>query len=384
MTSTRLHRDRATWIAYLATAGYIWGLYGMGPALLLIRDETGMSRTLASLHTSSMAVGFLIVGVVGARLTAALGRRRALDVGMLGSSVGVLLLVFGGTPALSLPGALLMGFAGSIVLNTQGAFLALHHGPLGPSAMGEQNAAGGLAGLLAPLSLGVIAASAVNWRLAMLMGPIAFGLVLLLRGRANDANAAARGTASASGTAQLPRSYWWAWAALALCVAVEFSFIMWAGDVLRVQTGASVALAAGGLTAVAGGIVLARVLIPVLLRALPLDRLFRLALLLPAIAWLPLWLSSSTAIAMGSMIVIGFGIGLHYPLGIARMVLRADGHADLATNRSAFASAIAIGLAPLGLGALADAVGVHTAFVAIPVLLVLATASTVTKRTPPR
>lgn len=365
-------------MAYLATAGYIWGLYGMGPALLLIRNETGMSRTLASLHTSAMAVGFLLVGAIGAALTVRLGRRRTLDIGMLGSVCGLLLLGFGGSPALSIPGALLIGFSGSLVLNTQGAFLSVHHGALGPAAIGEQNAAGGLAGLLAPLSIGLVAATTLDWRLALLVGPVAFIIVVLVRDRA-DGSTADAGAANGRGTA-LPRAYWWAWAALSLCVGVEFSFIMWAGDVLRAQTGASVALAAGGLTAVAGGIVAARMLIPVLLRAWPLDRLFRFALLLPAVAWAPMWLGRNTALVLTCMVVIGAGIGLHYPLGIARMVLHSDGHPDLATNRSAFASALAIGLAPLGLGALADSVGVHSAFVAVPVMLALALATTVADR----
>lgn len=373
MSSTRLHRDRPTWMAYLATAGYIWGLYGMGPALLLLRDETDMSRTVASLHSSVMAIGFLLVGAVGAALTRTLGRRRTLDLGMLGSTIGVLLLAFGGTPALSIPGAMLMGFSGSIVLNTQSAFLAVHHGDLGPSAMGEQNAAGGIAGLLAPLSLGLIATSAVNWRLALLVGPAAFVLVLLLRGRSADTTTAPELAHQHGG--RLPRTYWWAWAGLALCIAVEFSFIMWAGDVLRAQTGASVALAAGGLTAVAAGIVIARTSIPALLRRIGLEQLFRLSLLVPALAWIPMWLSTSAAVVLVCMAVIGLGIGLHYPLGLARMVLRAPGHADLAANRSAFASGIAIGLAPLGLGALADGVGVHTAFITIPALLLAAVAT---------
>ena len=272
-----------------------------------------------------------------------------------------------------------MGFSGSIVLNTQGAFLAVHHGPLGPSAIGEQNAAGGIAGLLAPLSLGFIAATAVDWRLALLVGPLAFALTVALRGP-NPASEDESSFPPAAHT-HLPAAYWWAWGALALCIGVEFSFIMWAGDVLRTQTGASVALAAGGLTAVAGGIVVSRMLIPALLRKLHLERLFRLALLLPGLAWVPMWLSDNTSVALLSMVVIGFGIGLHYPLGLARMVLRADGHADLATNRSAFASGIAIGLAPLGLGALADNIGVHWAFVAVPVMLALAALASAKGRT---
>ena len=378
MPSQRLHRDRATWVAYLATAGYIWGLYGMGPALLLLRDETGMSRTLASLHSSSMAFGFLIVGAVGALLTQRLGRSRTLDLGMTGSALGVVLLVFGGTPALSIPGALLIGFSGSLVLNTQGAFLSVHHGELGPAAIGEQNAAGGMAGLLAPLSIGFIAATAVNWRLALLVGPVVFIAVSLMRGRQSTDPSTAR--SAATGRTRLPHAYWWAWGALGLCVGVEFSFVMWAGDVLRAQTGASVALAAGGLTAVAAGIVIARVLIPVLLRRITLDRLFQLALIVPAVVWVPRWLSNATASVLVCMVGSGLGVGLHYPLGIARMVQHSGGHPDLATNRSAFASAIAIGFAPLGLGALADNVGVHTAFIAVPVMLVLAMGTTLMGR----
>ena len=52
----RLQRDRRTWLTYGQLGVYGWFLYGFGPALTLLRDEQGFTRTVAGLHGTALAL----------------------------------------------------------------------------------------------------------------------------------------------------------------------------------------------------------------------------------------------------------------------------------------------------------------------------------------
>ena len=377
MNSPRLQRDRLTLFSYLMTAAYVWGLYGLGPALLLLRDETGMTRTVSSLHSSAIATGVFLVGVVGAAITHRLGRGRTITLGSAGAALGICLIAFGGAPNVSIPGAFVLGFGGSLLLNGVASFLTEHHGALGANAIGEQNGIGVTAGLLAPMALGVFVSAGLNWRFALMLGPVLFLLARTLRGPSAALDIGLEDRSIAGG--RLPAAYWWAWGTLTLCIGVEFSFVMWAGDVLRDQSEASVSLAAASLTAVAGGMAAGRFLIGTLLRRISIEHVFVASLLLPLVMWLPMWLSHSSTVILLAMVSIGFGLGFHYPLCFARMLAASDGFTDRAAARSSLASGLAIGLAPLGLGALADHVGLHVAFTAVPTMLAAAVALTLAR-----
>ncbi|MGH8894974.1 MAG: MFS transporter, partial [Actinomycetes bacterium] len=59
MSGPRLERDRLTWVTYLQLGSYGYFLYGVGPSLSLLRDELDISRTVAGLHGTALAVGAL-------------------------------------------------------------------------------------------------------------------------------------------------------------------------------------------------------------------------------------------------------------------------------------------------------------------------------------
>ncbi|MBN1171398.1 MAG: hypothetical protein JXA67_04420, partial [Micromonosporaceae bacterium] len=72
------------------------------------------------------------------------------------------------------------------------------------------------------------------------------------------------------------------------------------------------------------------------------------------------------------LVVCGFGIAVHFPLGMALAIDHSDGQADLATARSAYAFGFAFGVAPFLLAAIADQIDPHTAFLLVPVFLAVA------------
>ncbi|MFZ5851390.1 MAG: MFS transporter, partial [Actinomycetota bacterium] len=98
------------------------------------------------------------------------------------------------------------------------------------------------------------------------------------------------------------------------------------------------------------------------------------ALALCGLGFAVFWTAPWAWLAFLGLAVTGLGISLHFPLGISLAIAAADGATDLATARASYAAGLAVGVAPLALGALADRVGVHLAFLLVPVLLVIAAA----------
>ncbi len=83
-------------------------------------------------------------------------------------------------------------------------------------------------------------------------------------------------------------------------------------------------------------------------------------------------MSTEAIPALVGLFIAGLGISLQFPLGVALAIAASEGLPDRATARSGIAAGLAIGGGPFVLGALADLVGVHSAFLLVPVLLALA------------
>ena len=96
------------------------------------------------------------------------------------------------------------------------------------------------------------------------------------------------------------------------------------------------------------------------------------ALTVCAIGFTAFWLTTWAPLAIAGLLVSGLGIALLYPLGLSRAIDASDGRPDLATARVGLGAALASGAGPFVLGALADRVGIHGAFLVVPVLLVVA------------
>ncbi len=362
----RFRRDRLTIYCYITLLSYVWALYSVGPALLLIRDEHDYSRTVGSLHSVSMSLGIVALGLIGERITNRFGRARAIEVGSVLVGGGVLLLTFGPNPFISIPGGFCIGFGGSMLTNPMNAFLTLHHREHGPSAIAESNAGAAFAGLVAPLLMGGLVALEVNWRFALITGITLFAIGRLFRGPGDALNISA--PPHEHHHARLPARYWWAWLALALCIGAEFCFMMWAGDLVRDRAHVSSAVATAALSAVAIGMTLSRAAASPLLRRFSMQRLFSLAIALSLLMWFPMWFTHSAVVMLASMFVIGLGIGVHFPVGMSRMLTSAPGMLEEAAARSSLAAGLAGGSMPFVLGVLGDAVGIHAAFIVVPML----------------
>ncbi len=363
---TELRRDRLTWVVYASLGVYGFFIYSFGPTVPLLREDQGTSRAVSGLHSTALAVGAVVSGLLFARLSARVGRGRLMSGGLIGVAAGILLYVSADVLALTLLGALLCGTCGATVVNATAPVLTDHHGQAGPASISEGNALATASGAVAPLVVGAAVAVGLGWRAGMLVTLLGIAAVLLL-GR-GVAVPDPPGAGSEEGT-QLPRDFWMAWAVLVLCIGVEFSVTVWASDLLRQQLGMVAATASASLTAVIVGMTLGRVIGARLMLRHSLERLLLLALGVAAVGFAILWTAPAVGVAVLGLFVLGLGMGAHYPLSISRAIAFSSGRPDLAAGRASIGAGLAIGTAPFVLGALADAYGTRTAFLLVPVLL---------------
>ena len=367
---TRLDRDRLTWLTYAQLGLFGYFLYGFGPSVALLRDEEGFSRAVAGLHGTALATGSLASALVVAPLVHRFGRARVIWGGLTVLGCGVVVYISASVLALTLLGALLGSFGASFAVTSSSAVLTDQHGRGGASAVSEANAMAAGIGMLAPLVVGASVALGLGWRAALfLVIPGLVALALYGRGVAIPAPPA---PAHDAGTGRLPGRYWVTWVVLTAGIGVEFCMILWTGDALRERTGLSAGAAAAGLTAVVAGMATGRLFGGRLALRHPVDQLLLGAIATAGLGFTLFWVSQNAVVAICGLVLCGLGIALFYPLGVVRAIHASEGRPDLASARGGLGAALASGAGPFGLGALADQVGIHTALLVVPALLVVA------------
>ena len=366
-------RGRLVWWSYGVVASFAFILNGFGPVLDDLREELGLSRTMAGLHGSALALGNLVAGTIGERLRVRFGWADVFRGACLGVLAGVLALALAPGPALSLPAAVVIGTGGALLLIMAPAVLRAARGEAAGENVAEAHATASLTSILAPLAVGLSLAAFGSWLPALLL--IVAGVLPLLIVVAPPLPDSPAAPAGPSG--RLPRAYWPWWAALFCCVAAEFAILLWAADDARVRLGLGTEAAALAPTAFLLGMGLVRAFGA---RLLPIRRavsLYRAGCLVAILGFLAYHVTSVPAVALPGVAVVGLGIGLLFPVSLTAMMSSAPGAESLASARSALAGGLAIGTGPLALGALADATSIGTAAWIVPGILAAGLVTTV-------
>lgn len=362
-------RDRGTWLAYLQLAAYGYFLYSFTPTVPLLGQDEGVSRAIAGLHGTALAVGAVLAGLLGPTLVRRLGRTRLLAISVLVLGLGTLSYASVPVLAVTLTSAVLAGTFGSLVVNTTSTALSARHGAAGPAALSEANAMAAAMGVAGPAIVGGFVALGWGWRPAMWLVAGFAGLLALVARRVESGPVAAE---PAAPTGAMPRGFWPTWTVLVLCVAVEFAITIWSSQLVREHAGLSTGAATAAVTAVIAGMTLGRALGGRLTRGRAPEGLLLLTVLVALTGFALAWVGTTPLVAIAGLFVVGLGIALQFPLNIARLIAVSDGRADRAVARSSLGVGMAIAVAPFALGALSDRVGVHTAFLVVPGLLVAA------------
>lgn len=371
-----LDRDRPTLMTYLALGQLGYALNGLGPILPDLQRELLLSRAQVAAYPSLFALGLIVVGFVGPRLVARLGRGMAfrLATAAFGAAAAGIALAPGRTTT-SIAAALL-GLSGAVILILVNATLPDIHGIRSSAAMAEANAVSSGAAVLAPLLIAAGIAGGVGWRIGFAAIPMGAAVALATnRHRLPDGQPS---------TTRLPAGKVRRWVGVVLAVAIEFAFIFWASDFLQTESGVDPAAAAAATSAFLIGMAGSRSLGGRLGTWLAhTEKASLTSLAICALGFFMLWSSAwsgSTVGGFAGLLIAGGGMGHLYPLAMSSLALSAGGATDLAAARGALASGVAIGVTPLILGGLADGIGLRTALLMIPALIVAAGIEVLTRR----
>jgi predicted MFS family arabinose efflux permease len=366
----RFRRDRLTWIAYVLLAWFAYLQAAPGLVIGHLRDELHLSYSTGGLHVAAFAAGSLVAGLISARLERALGRRTLLWSAAALMGAGAIGLTAGRIAEVTVGSLLVMGVGGGLLLATIQAALADHHGERRAVALAEANLAASLAYVVLIGVLSLTAALHAGWR-AALLASLAVPVLAWWRNRrvAIDAPPPSR---LAQG--RLPGVFWIAAAMLFCTTAAEWCITAWGAsfveDAAEVSTDTAVALMAGYF----GGVLAGRTLGSRLARRHDPARLLAFALAVTAAGFTILWPSTGPGQLLVGLLLLGIGLGNLFPMGLSVTVALAPGRAVLASGRAVAMTSLAVLVAPLTVGTLADATSLTAALGVVPVVLVLAAA----------
>lgn len=370
MTKTLIPlRARATWISYFQVGVFGWFLYGFGPCMSLLSDEQATSPLVMSLHMAAFSAGSLPPGVYLSRVTARIGRAKALRGAGFGMAGMIIVLVMSHAVALTLSAAFILGIFATVIVTMNTSFLDQMHHHAAPVAISEANSFAALGGLISPLAIGFFVNQQWGWRIGLLIAVILLLLIEIFRGPREIFNVSRVEDVAAHGSKKLPTDYWWAWGLLVTGAGAEFSIMLWSTDLLRERAGLGDAAAVASLSTLTAGLLIGRIVTGKLAQKIAAEKLLRIAYVLPILIFGVLWFSRSPLVMLVSLFGIGLSIAAHWPLGIGRAVRAGGDQPDLASARSAFATGGSGMVLPVLLGAIASFVGVHTAFLLVPLIL---------------
>jgi len=271
---------------------------------------------------------------------------------------------------------LVMGFGGGLLLATVQATLADHHGELRTVALTEANVAASVSYVVLIGAFAAAAALDVDWRFALLISL----LVPSLTWWTNRRLAVETTVHPDEERVRLPRAFWVAALVLVCVTAAEWCITAWGAtfvdDEVGVSTDTAVTLMAGYFV----GVVVGRTIGSRLARRYDPSVLLAVALGIAAIGFVVLWPAGVPAQAVGGLALLGVGIGNLFPMALSLAVSLAPGRAGPASGRAVMMTSLAVLVAPLTVGALADATSLELALLMVPVLLVLAAVGLVVAR----
>jgi MFS family permease len=326
----------------------------------------------------AFAIGGGIAGALAAR-ERTVDRTVVVAAGMTVAGVGALLVGYGGAPALTIAGALVISLMGTSALIRVWAALADVHGERRAVAMTEGEVSVSLAGILTPLLIGGLAATALTWRFALVLGAGVAVLSAVWVWRtpmpAPAASAVGDDAPADRGQDGARRRLHPMLVVVFGIVALEFSLSFWLASYLVDDVG----LSRGGAAAAVSGLYAAnlagRLLASRLARRVGEEVLLGAALA-TALAGLPVLLAAHAAVpAVAGIAVVGMGIGALFPLTSAIYIKSTAHSADNALGHVLTVAAFGQLAGPLTAGAIAQAAGLRAGLLILPGLVVVAAAA---------
>lgn len=370
-SSTVPRRDRRTWVSYAQMGAYGFFVYALGASTILLRDEQGTSRTVSGLHASGWALGIVIMSFLSPRISARLGRGRAMRWGSILMMIGILGYTSGLPVIVTISSVVVAGCGGALMVAGLSAFLGEQQGAASPAALSEANALGAIAGLLGAVGVGVGVALTWGWRPAFWLLIAVLVGVEVWRGARVSSYDLGEIAGVAGRWRDLPRLFWWCCLVMLPAAGIEYCMALWTADLLREQGGLGEGAASAALGIVVAGLIAGRLIGGRLAQRRNPETILMVAFALSGVAFLIAWATSILVIMVIFLFLTGAGVGLHWPLAITRAIRCVPHFADLASAVGLLCAGLAIMTAPFALGALADVSGLRVAFLLVPVLALI-------------
>lgn len=359
-------RDRTTLVLYVALG--VFGALQVVPGLAApaLRDELGYGYTLASLHVTAFAGLGVVAGLLAPRLDRRWGRRAVLVVGLVGMAAGTAALTAGRAALLTLGATAAAGLLGTLVIVAVQSALSDHHGDRRAVAFAESNVVASVGATAAPALVGVGAALLGSWRWGVL-ALAATGLLAAVAAGRRPVPSHAVGDVPAGAGGRLPALARTGVALLFTGVVLEWSVSYWGATYLDEVVGLSRPSAVTAMTCFFAAMLVGRTAAGVLVRRRDAVPLVAQGLALTAAGVSAHVVSTSAPVALGGLVLLGLGVSVLFPLGLALAVAGAPDRAAVVSGRCVVAGSSAVLLGPLVVGQLADAVGLRPALLLLPV-----------------
>ena len=375
-------RDRTTLLAYAQLGLLGWFVYAFGASLTLLRDDEGLSRTAASLLSISLAAGGTLGSFLAASIVRRWGRGAMLRAGALAIATGTLLYISDGPLWLVATGPFIGSLGASFCAVGVSAYLEARQGAAADASLAEANLVASSASLIGILAVGVAATTILGWRLGLLLLVVVAIALEVLRGRTVEAFNVGTDMESRADAPRLPTLVWWAVLTLILLTSVEITLLQWGPDLLRERGGLEAGSASATIAAIVVGMIIGRLVGSRLVERVSSELVFGGSIIFAAVAFVYTWLVTGAVPLIIGLVLIGVGIGMHFPLGIGRAMRASAGQPDRAAGWTSAGIGIMSGVAPFALAALADSWGVHKAFAVMLLFFAASFALLLWKRVP--
>lgn len=352
-----------------------WFLSGLGSVLPDLEDEIGERASIYPLLPGAVLVVWGVI-VVARHRGAEPQAPHTTTLVTFSVTLAGSLLVMGVTRwfGVSAAGAVATAISAAALIRLMPALLAVARPHDTERVMMRANAWSSLAGIVAPLAIGGSIAIGSGWLpgMAIPIGLAAIAIIALTRvaadAPAGGGEIAHPADADHDQPVVPPLATWWReFTVLTLCIVVEFCFSYFAATFLHDEVGMSKAAAAAGAAAwgigMAGGRFAVSTLSP--------PRSVLPCVLLIAVGFALLWGVATPAASIAGIGIAGLGASPLYPTRITALLQRFPRSPDQGSARGSLASGLALLTAPALMAGLRVASDVRTAYLAVPVLLVV-------------
>jgi hypothetical protein len=338
----------------------------LGAVLPPLRDEVGDWAGIYTLLPGAVLFAWGIVTVARPPASPS-GRAPGIAIGFVVLTASILVMGITGWPLISVVGAVGAAIAaGHINRVVPGVLASALPGAAVEPVMMRANAFSSVAGIAAPVFVGLSLALGAGW-LAGFVIPIAIAALILTRA-ARQAPAIARREQPVDPAPLPPFRQWWReYAVLTTSIVVEFCFAYFAVTYLREEIGLSKAAAAAGGAGWGVGMAIGRFLFSV--RRPPASIVPSVAMIFAG--FVLFWGLHSPVTAIVGIAVAGLGASPLYPSRITILIDRFPGATHEGSKRAALASGSALLAAPALMVTLRAASDVRIAYLAVPVLLAI-------------